>query len=400
MVHLGADADPLAQRVVVVAGHMGQQGVAAGQAQGVQKLRTPERLAHDLRLHRRVVVVHDVVGAQQHIAGAARVTAGQGAFVQVGQLAQGGLCHHVVAALLQRGRGEHTVPDEVGHKPRGGAVVQGVGIVPLVQVAFVHHADHVANRKRLELVVRHKQGSGARRLEDAAHLMCQALAQVHVEVGERFVQQHELWARGQRPGQCHALLLAAREFVRIAVLAAFQPYQLQHFVHARGLLGPGQLVDAERHIAAHGEVREQRVVLEHHANAPLLGRHAPLGAADHIFGQADLAARHRLQPGHGAQQGGLAAARGADQHPDVTGFQAERDALHGGLCAACVAHFELGDLKKHACILGGQGRMLKIRICIPGRCGAHAFRQVCAFFLLPSPPPCAVPRLLSFAASR
>ena len=37
MVHLGADADPLAQRVVVVAGHMGQQGVAVGQAQRVQK---------------------------------------------------------------------------------------------------------------------------------------------------------------------------------------------------------------------------------------------------------------------------------------------------------------------------------------------------------------------------
>src|SRR3989344_4138168 len=71
MVHLRADAYPLAQGVVMVAGHMRQ---------------------------------------------------------------------HRVAALQQRGRGEHAVADEVGHKPCGGAVVQRVRIVPLVQMAFVHHA--------------------------------------------------------------------------------------------------------------------------------------------------------------------------------------------------------------------------------------------------------------------
>jgi hypothetical protein len=88
MVHLGADADPLADRVVVVAGHMGQHGLAAVQAQRVQELRAAKRLAHDLRLHRCVVVVHDVVGAQQHVAHARRGSAGQGAFGHVGQVAQ------------------------------------------------------------------------------------------------------------------------------------------------------------------------------------------------------------------------------------------------------------------------------------------------------------------------
>ena len=37
MVDLRADADPFAHRVVVVAGHMGHHGVAALQAQGVEK---------------------------------------------------------------------------------------------------------------------------------------------------------------------------------------------------------------------------------------------------------------------------------------------------------------------------------------------------------------------------
>jgi hypothetical protein len=106
----GADADPLAHRVVVVRGHVRHQRLAAGQAQGVEKLRAPEGLAHDLRLHRRVVVVHDVVGAQQHVAQAGVVGAGQGAFLHVLQGAQRGLHHHLVApagsgpARTRRGR--------------------------------------------------------------------------------------------------------------------------------------------------------------------------------------------------------------------------------------------------------------------------------------------------------
>jgi hypothetical protein len=41
-----------------------------------------------------------------------------------------------------------------------------------------------------------------------------------------------------------------------------------------------------------------------------------------------------FQPGHGAQQRGLAAARRADQHADVAGAQAKRHVLHRGAAAA------------------------------------------------------------------
>ena len=68
MVHLGADADPLPQFVVMVAGHMGQHRLPSGKAQGVEKLRAAKRLADDFGFHRRIVIVHDVVGAQQNIA--------------------------------------------------------------------------------------------------------------------------------------------------------------------------------------------------------------------------------------------------------------------------------------------------------------------------------------------
>ena len=52
-------------------------------------------------------------------------------------------------------------------------MVEGVGVIPLVQVAFVHYADHIANGKGLELVVRHEQGGGPRGFQNAAHLVRQ-----------------------------------------------------------------------------------------------------------------------------------------------------------------------------------------------------------------------------------
>ena len=118
--------------------------------------------------------------------------AGQGAFGHVGQLAQRRLHHDLVVHLAQGRRREHAMADEIGDEARGRPVVQRVRVVPLVQPAFVHHADHVADGEGLELVVRDEQRRGVRRLEDAADLVRQPLAQVDVEVGERLVQQQQL----------------------------------------------------------------------------------------------------------------------------------------------------------------------------------------------------------------
>ena len=57
----------LAERVVVVARHQRQHLAPARQAQRVEDLRAAERLVHHLGLRRRGVVVHHVVGPQQHL---------------------------------------------------------------------------------------------------------------------------------------------------------------------------------------------------------------------------------------------------------------------------------------------------------------------------------------------
>jgi hypothetical protein len=70
-------------------------------------------------------------------------------------------------------------------------------------------------------------------------------------------------------------------------------------------------------------------------------------AADHLATEADLAGTHRLQPGDGAQQGGLAAAGRADQHADLAGPQAERRPADCGLRPTGVVHIELANFQEH-----------------------------------------------------
>ena len=139
---------------------MRHQRLAAGEFEGVQKLGTAKRLAHNARLYWRIVIVHDVVCPQQHVAHPASVGVWQGAFFQIGQIAQGGVHHHASAALLNLCRRKNAMANKVGNKTRGRAVVQRISIVPLVQVALVHDANAVANGEGFQLVVRNKQRGG------------------------------------------------------------------------------------------------------------------------------------------------------------------------------------------------------------------------------------------------
>ena len=76
-----------------------------------------------------------------------------------------------------------------------------------------------------------------------------------------------------------------------------------------GLLGEHQ---RERHVVAHGHVRIQRVVLEHHRDVAFLRRNA----IDDPAADADLAMGDFLESGQHAQQRRLAATRRTDEHAE------------------------------------------------------------------------------------
>ena len=149
-------------------------------------------------------------------------------------------------------------------------------------------------------------------VEHGAQLVDEPLAQQPVQRAERLVQQQHSGLGGERPCQRDALRLAARQRGHVAALEARQPDQLKHFNHSPAPFCEGHSGHAqpERHVALDIEVREQHFVLEHQADAALVGALAGQVAPVEL----NLAGVERLQPRGGPQQRRLAAARRSEQH--------------------------------------------------------------------------------------
>ena len=89
--------------------------------------------------------------------------------------------------------------------------------------------------------------------------------------------------------------------------------------------------EAESDVLFDREMREQRVVLKDHADAPLFRRYALPRPADCLLAQADFAIGDFLETGDAAQQGGLAAARRAKQAGNAASLELKVDPIDDGL---------------------------------------------------------------------
>lgn len=148
--------------------------------------------------------------------------------------------------------------------------------------------------------------------------------QFRVECRQRFVEQQHAWRRGQRPGQCQTLLLAAGEFRWVAFGELFQADQGQQFVGRwRRLLRPAGEID----LATGVHVREQCMLLENQADLAPTGRHllARFGVQPDFIAKADVPGERAVETGEQAQQGRLAGAGWALQREPLAGRQAELD---------------------------------------------------------------------------
>ncbi|MCY1538511.1 hypothetical protein D9M68_740560 [compost metagenome] len=114
-------------------------------------------------------------------------------------------------------------------------------------------------------------------LQAALHLVdlgAHVGAHACVQRGQGFVQQDQGRVHGQRAGQGHALLLAARQLMRIASGMIGQFDQRQQLLHPRRDAVAAFAADAQAvaHVLGHGHVGKQRVRLEHDAEAALARR--------------------------------------------------------------------------------------------------------------------------------
>src|SRR5229473_3584824 len=220
--------------------------------------------------------------------------------------------------------------DEFGDIARLRPGVERQGIVDLLDAAMVHDRDAVRCRHRLGLVVGDIDRGDAEFIVQTADLAAHFLAQIGVEVGERLVQQQDFRLHHQRAGQRHPLLLAAREFVRIA------RGEVVELHHIEDLSDPAlQLVfcylphlQAKRDVLFDRHVRPQRVALEDHRHPAALRRQR--GAR-----RRHLLAVHFHRAGRGCnktrdhpQRRGLPAARRAQQRDELA--RAQRVDVGGG----------------------------------------------------------------------
>jgi hypothetical protein len=107
---------------------------------------------------------------------------------------------------------------------------------------------------------------------DAPDLRAHFEPQLGVQIGQRLVHQHERRLHDDRSRDRDTLLLSAGNLARQLRPLRRKPHQSQCLVHPPLDLRPGPPLhlQAEGNVPPHGHVREQRVVLKHHAEAALL----------------------------------------------------------------------------------------------------------------------------------
>ena len=176
----------------------------------------------------------------------------------------------------------------------------------LLDAALVHHDDEVGQREGLVLAVRDMDEGDVELPLEAAKLGPHPHPQEWVERRQRLVEQKNLRIGDQRARERDALLLAAGQLRRHALRIWRHGDELEEL---HRLLASRRLIDAlhlerEGDIVDAGEMREERVALEHHRRAALGWRQVgDVGRADEnvAFGRALVARDH-------AQRRGLAAA--------------------------------------------------------------------------------------------
>ena len=206
-------------------------------------------------------------------------------------------------------------------------VVDLVGGADLLHLAARHHAQPVAERHRLDLVVGHVDRGDRQFAVQPLQVAADLVAQLRVEVRQRFVEQERLRLADKRAAHGDPLPLAARELAGLAVEQVVDLQQLGRLAHPPVDLGARCLAlpQTVSQIAVDRHVRVQRVVLEHHRDVALTGRQAvDDGAAD-----ADLARRRLVEPGEQSQRGALPAPRRPDEDQELPVGHGQVETLEG-----------------------------------------------------------------------
>src|SRR5215208_1618976 len=153
--------------------------------------------------------------------------------------------------------------------------------------------------------MRHEDGGDAELTLDARDLDAHFLAQLQIQVRERFVEKKHRGLDDERPRQRHTLPLPAGNLRRPPLTEARKMHERQRLVDSTAYVrspDPAHL-EPESDVVHHVHVREQRVVLEYDADVAPKRRQRCNGLAP----QENLTDGWGEEAGNEAERGGLAA---------------------------------------------------------------------------------------------
>ena len=239
---------------------------------------------------------------------------------------------------------EIVLADEIRDEGALGFFVERFGARDLFDPAAPEHRHPIGHHHGFLLVVSDVDDGDPEFLVDAAYLELHLLAQSTIERAQGFVHQHQFRLEHQRSGNGHALLLATGKLARAPVLEPLQLHEAKRAAHPLDALGGGRSpnLQGKREVSAHGDVGEQRVVLEYHTDVALVRRQVVDRGAVH----QDFARRGLFEPGEHHQAGGLARSGRAEQGQELTLVDAQvqilDDARPAVIALLDVAVFDVG----------------------------------------------------------
>ncbi|MCY1446067.1 hypothetical protein D9M71_626130 [compost metagenome] len=134
-------------------------------------------------------------------------------------------------------------------------------------------------------------------------LILHLFAQLFVQRPQRLVHQHQLGLEDQCTCHCHSLLLTTGELSRLTCRQVLQVHHLQGTPYPAANFGLIQTLDLQgkRQVVGDAHVREQGIVLEHHADVAFMRRYT----ADRLTVQIDLPFAGGFKTGEHHQAGGF-----------------------------------------------------------------------------------------------
>ncbi len=220
-------------------------------------------------------------------------------------------------------------------------IIDGFRRADLHDPPLAHDRNTVGKRHRFFLVVRDNDEGRAARGLDALQFSLRFFPQFLVESAERLVQEQHLGIARKCPGERHALALATRELMRLAVRQRLQLHEREHLLQAprQRILCKTLTLQAEGDVSRDRQMRKERVALEHHVHWPEMRRNS-----GHILPiDGDGAAVGRLEARDHPHQRGLAAARGAKQRKEFATTDLQRDTSDGPDAAEALAEVTDGN---------------------------------------------------------